>query len=87
MVRVSALHVSRRAAFAALLSLPSTTVFPGRASALFGFGDDGPQGQFRQIANTQVRLPELQKKLETRELNGDVAYECGGCSTGVACKV
>jgi hypothetical protein len=62
-------YVSRRAATAAaLLALPT---LPQRASALFGIGDNGPQGEFRELANTRSRLRELARQLESKELKGE----------------
>ena len=64
-----AVHVSRRAAAAALLSLP--TIFgPAQPAAAGFFGDDGPQGELRQLAKTKTQLDDLSKQLEKGELDG-----------------
>lgn len=63
-------YVSRRAA---LLSLPTLSLWPHAAAAILGLGgDDGPQGEFREIVFTRQRLEELGGKLERKELRGDV---------------
>lgn len=65
-----AVHVSRRAAAAALLSLPA--LWPAQpAAALFGLGgDDGPQGEFRQLTKIKEQLSDLSSKLTSKELDG-----------------
>lgn len=67
-----ALRVSRRSAAAALLSLPALGLWePAPAAALLGIGDGGPQGEFRQINKADTRLAELERQLESKELDGD----------------
>lgn len=61
---------------AALLGLPILGLQPLRAHALFGdeaYGIgflDGLQGDLRNLANTQLRLKQLAKKLKSEELRG-----------------
>jgi hypothetical protein len=69
--------LSRRHAAAALFALPTLSLRPKRAEALFGdaafgsFLDGGAEGSLRNLANTQVRLDELAAKLKSGELRGD----------------
>ena len=64
------LALTRRAVATALLSLPALTIHPQRAAAGL-FGDDGPQGSFRDLTLARIRLNELVGKLESTELKGD----------------
>jgi len=67
-------RVTRRSAAAAIFAMPALGVWtPERAAALFGIGGDGPQGEFRQLEQTRMRLADLAKQLETNELDGDKA--------------
>ena len=66
--------LSRRGAAAALLALPTLSLRPQQATALFGdqaygsFLDGGPKGDLKNLANTQIRLKELAAKLKSGEL-------------------
>ena len=57
-----------------MLSLPALCLWPGRASAILGFGE-GPQGEFRELTRTRTRLTDLADQLEKKDLRGDVAED------------
>jgi hypothetical protein len=62
--------ISRRGAAAALFSLPALALQPRSASAGL-FGDDGPQGELRELMASQDRLNDLLGQLESKKLQGD----------------